>query len=64
LTRKWLLRYAELERRGVINEPGDILMDVPASTANGDLVDITAPQSIVRRSACIGEGCANDAWRT
>ena len=40
LTRKWLLRYAELERRGVINEPGDILMDVPASTANGDLVDM------------------------
>ena len=40
LTRKWLFRYAELERRGVINEPGDILMDVPASTANGDLVDM------------------------
>jgi hypothetical protein len=35
-----LLRYAELERRGVIDEPGDILMDVPASTANGDLVDM------------------------
>jgi hypothetical protein len=40
LTRKWLLRYAELERRGVIHEPGDILMRVSASTANGDVIDM------------------------
>jgi hypothetical protein len=33
--------YAELERRGVVNKPGDILMDAPASTSNGQLVDMT-----------------------
>ena len=40
LTRKMLLRYAELERRVVVNEPGDILMDAPATTSNGMLVEM------------------------
>ena len=39
LTRKMLLTYAELEQRGVVNEPGDILMDASASTENGQLVE-------------------------
>ena len=40
LERRMLLRYAELERRGVVNEPGDILMDVPANNSNGQLVEM------------------------
>ena len=40
LPRRALLRYAELERRGVVDEPGDILMDAPASNTNGQLVEM------------------------
>ena len=55
LTRRMLLRYAELERRGVVNEPGDILMDAPATTSNGMLVEMaggfgTAENREIRRA--------------
>ena len=36
-----LLRYSKLEGRGLVDVPGDIVMDVPANNSNGQLIERT-----------------------